>query len=85
MKGVQVCSNEGSRPLKRGDNFELSKFNCKFQKFSKTILLETYVEAFSGNVYSFVQIIISGGRVGPQRKGSGGCQIYLHRICRDNI
>ena len=31
---IQVCSNEGSRPIPRGDNFEIVKINDEIKKSS---------------------------------------------------
>jgi hypothetical protein len=38
VKGIQVCSNEGSDPLQRGDNLKNAKIGCGNSKifFSRT-------------------------------------------------
>jgi hypothetical protein len=42
MKGIQVCSNKGSIPLQRGDNYKNIKMKLGYLKiFSKTTGLGT--------------------------------------------
>ena len=36
MKGIQVCSNEGSRPFPRGDNYEIEKIHWQNKKKSSS-------------------------------------------------
>ena len=34
MKGIEVCSNEGSHPFPRGDNYEIVKIHIEIKKIS---------------------------------------------------
>jgi hypothetical protein len=66
VKGIQVCSNKGPRPLQRGYNYKYVKMGWGHLKifFSRIAspekLKSTYYKI------KFVKIIAAGGRVGPQ-------------------
>ena len=49
--GIQICSNEGSRPFPKGDNYEIAKYIDEILKSSRQLLgrfNQTWQEASLG-------------------------------------